>query len=245
MVVWPSPSWTVRKILVIRRGSFDTLRRKRSPVGFSLVELLASISILLLLLSLAAPAMVQAKKQARHSADLHSLKQLGVAGAIYSDRHVYFPRSCRELVQEAIVPVIQCSGLADRTSEGWAERSGRAHGFPSMHHEQRNSFIGSREFGFGESYLELRPDRDRATNWGWLLDVSPAEPFGEIPRVGPMSAPFRRLLRDGAVVRRSQLRIVCGDRGQQHIIFPVIAVFADYDVSWRQERCQKFLESQE
>ena len=54
--------------------------------GFTLIELLVVIAIIALLMAVLMPALSKAKKQARSTACLSNLKQIGLAGALLRRR---------------------------------------------------------------------------------------------------------------------------------------------------------------
>jgi prepilin-type N-terminal cleavage/methylation domain-containing protein/prepilin-type processing-associated H-X9-DG protein len=65
--------------------SFHSARR--CPSGLTLIELLVSISILVLLVSIAFPALIQARSAARSTACQSNLRQWGLAVHLYADVH--------------------------------------------------------------------------------------------------------------------------------------------------------------
>jgi len=66
-------------------------RRRRGGAAFTLVELLAVITVIGVLTSLLAPALAQARQQGKRAGCLNNLRQVGLATHLYADESGSYP----------------------------------------------------------------------------------------------------------------------------------------------------------
>jgi prepilin-type N-terminal cleavage/methylation domain-containing protein/prepilin-type processing-associated H-X9-DG protein len=86
--------------------------RWRLRSGFTLLELLFVISIIVLLISLLLPAIQQARENARRTQCKNNLMQLGVALRNYNSTHSFLPPGCVNLTG----PILSITGEVDSDS---------------------------------------------------------------------------------------------------------------------------------
>src|SRR5579871_3249948 len=71
-----------------------TLSRRRQPQGFTLIELLVVIAIIAILAAILFPVFAKARENARRTACISNVKQLGLAWMMYvQDNDETFPPS--------------------------------------------------------------------------------------------------------------------------------------------------------
>ncbi|KKK93452.1 hypothetical protein LCGC14_2692750, partial [marine sediment metagenome] len=75
-----------------RRGSLTGLISRRNQLGFTLVELLVVISVIVLLVAILLPSLNKARQLAKRTVCAATLRSLGTAGTLYqSDFEGYLP----------------------------------------------------------------------------------------------------------------------------------------------------------
>lgn len=195
--------------------------------GLTLIEVLAAISIMLVLIAIVAPVLVIAKEKAKESSDLNELHQLGLAGAMYHDQFGEFPTGVAPLVASGLAPTSICSGLVDQYSERLANvvvsRAGRHYGAGiKLETPYRNSYIGPREFGM--TMVQLRKYLGDAQATGWLVDLSSWRPSLN-PGLPPIR--YRRVLDDSAVVSRIMVPTVTSVNGHTKSTIYTYSYFGD------------------
>jgi prepilin-type N-terminal cleavage/methylation domain-containing protein len=180
----------------------------RSSKGFSLVETMIAIAIIVILAGLVISALIHARSNARQVDNISRLKQLGIAAEIYHAREGEWPLGTAVLVDAGLVPSSLCLASNDSTRMGLANALISKSKNPmidagSLLVPYKSSFIGLREYGIGKRDTErwLTPDADG----GWLIDATPADPtdapFGTDPVF--WRGRYRRLLFDGSVRSKS------------------------------------------
>jgi len=96
----------------------STIRRSKTPHGFTLVELLVVITIIGILIALLLPAVQAAREAARRLQCQNNLKQIGLGMLNYLEATGHFPPSATSDYTHGwfahILPGIEQQGLADR-----------------------------------------------------------------------------------------------------------------------------------
>src|SRR5690606_27789862 len=95
----------------------NLLRRRRPLLGFSLVELLVVISIIVILVALFLPAVQPALEDSRRMSCSNNMKQIGLACHNYMDAHKEFPppyvRSPSTNIISLVLPFMEQQQIAD------------------------------------------------------------------------------------------------------------------------------------
>ena len=210
--------------------------------GFTLIEILVSIAIIVVLVGLLIPVLGRAKLQAKRANDLSQLHQLGLAGALYAENDgPYFPRACALLVNTGLAQKELCSGLSDPTTKGIASRVGASFGSQPLGDDGemepfRSTFVGTWEFRSSD-FLELSPYEGRSLDQGWLVDLSPVTfDWSEIFNMLQPEGSFIRLRRDSSIQRKPMSTVKCVVDGQR--IATSLFFFCDLDTTDRAKVCR-------
>src|SRR5580765_1313767 len=70
---------------------------KRRAQGFSLIELLIVVTIILIIAAIAIPNLMRSKMQANEAAAVETLKTLGTSTVMYSTTYGGFPRALSDM----------------------------------------------------------------------------------------------------------------------------------------------------
>lgn len=179
------------------------LGRPRSH-GFSFVEVLIVISILVILVGIFLPLGPQTRKRAASSQDIQNLHQLAIGHMLYEDQFGDIPLSFAALVTvnpelKRVAASEQDTsrvGAANLLRSDWAkgseDRLRRSYAMPSD--------IGMRPWLLRERFADCQ-------NSGFFIDASGFAPKDETKLPAEIRGPYHRALRDGAVVTRTVRRI--------------------------------------
>ncbi|HSI71673.1 MAG TPA: prepilin-type N-terminal cleavage/methylation domain-containing protein [Fimbriimonas sp.] len=86
--------------------------------GFTLVETLIVIAIILILCGILLPALAKAREQGLKLSDLSAMKQVAIAGCLYNDNYGQFPLLTTELVDAKLLPPEICKLRLDPYQQG-------------------------------------------------------------------------------------------------------------------------------
>lgn len=177
-------------------------RRAAKLDGFTLVELLLVVAIVLILFGIVVPAYNRAKVRAWVTDDVMKLKQLGVANSLYSsenDGRIQVSLRYHIANQERSL----FSSKLDPTREGLWNALAERYGYKTRTFDQRVSFVGLHEMQ--GSSVEPNQFATLPGSPGWLIAFSPPEiERSDVDTV--FQGNFLRLTFEGSVVRRSPQR---------------------------------------
>jgi type IV pilus assembly protein PilA len=90
-------------------------QRKRSSRGFSLIELLIIVAVILVIVSIAIPNFIRSKMRANESGTVANLRTISTAEVVYSTTYgIGYAPSLTALAGNAVVPDATQAGLIDQ-----------------------------------------------------------------------------------------------------------------------------------
>jgi type II secretory pathway pseudopilin PulG len=213
------------------------LRRagRLAVLGVTLIELLTVTAIVLLLSAIVLSIVTTSREHAKEAAEIATLHQLSLAGAMYHDESGDWPLSVAPLVARRLAPAASGASTLDTTRDGLANelaKSVRA-ACPACNVEPtsyRRSFIGPLDFGHGSDWF--RQEIEPVDGAGWLVSLTeslPARPNVPTDQFNNPSGPYMRVLTSGGVVRREHRRVT----NPTGTVYAVQFMFADGDDAWR------------
>ncbi len=176
------------------------LRRHR---GFSLVELLVVIGIVIVLAAIAFSVFSSATHKAKDTSDIGNLRQIGQASEMYAaDFDDKRPLSTIPLLslnrigQEVVV------SRHDTSKEGFIRRFWNSIGYPDAPKSLpwRITYVGVGDAGWGNASVERKIEPHPAP--GWMISFHEALASEKVSTEGVPPGPYFRLCLDGSVQRR-------------------------------------------
>jgi type II secretory pathway pseudopilin PulG len=185
------------QIEVIALNEMSNLRTDRSTFGFSIVEVLVAIMVVVVLTAITLPLLSRAKQSALSTDDLSNLRQLGLARQLYMESNDdQFDGDPGKLVGTGVGSYQIWISKSDSTITGWGNKF-------------RTSLVGrfATEHPFKTSYPSLYDynifdDRERLMpgNRAWLFSPALAKAFGE--KKDAWCGTILKLFLDGSVKTR-------------------------------------------
>lgn len=204
----------------------------------TLMELMVVIAIIAILAAIILSGLQAAKGSSKGTVSISQLRQLGVAGAIYSDEAGGFPDSTHRLVSSGLVKPELCFTPADPTPKGVANAMNMAHIYADPRTDYKNSYVGWLQFQV--SLAQATDLLEGNGDAGWLVDLTPGQNPERLRQPYFWEGRYRRLLFDTAVVMRSFRRFPSPNQeGEMEMaLFPVMFYMDDFEryQAWSKRR---------
>ncbi|HXH61122.1 MAG TPA: type II secretion system protein [Fimbriimonadaceae bacterium] len=179
---------------------------KDISAGFTLIEILVVITIVLILLGLIMPALMRARTDAYIAADTSNLHQIGLAQAIYQDSYGEQALSLSSLIDSGLLDKKVAVSGRDSTKKGLAwelsERMGYNGGKDGLAQDRkyRISYIA---WGGALRFKAKRIDNlpEGSKNFGWLISLIPSDLSANVTSTFEDHR-YLRLTMEGSVLRR-------------------------------------------
>ena len=201
--------------------------------GFTLVELLVSIAIILIIAGIVLPSIIRGKRSAITAEDISQLRQIGQAAEIYrTDYDDQHPLAVSPIVETGILSESILTSKADPYQQGFANAYLEKRQSPLRLDFQLSYGDFLDTFGYRrEYYEEFLVD---APNPGWLLNLlHPASDSCTLDSIGQYCGEFYRLSFDTSVhhrtTRKLRVTLVPGDLIYAQSIFFQLS---DGDEEW-------------
>ncbi len=196
--------------------------------GFTLIEILCVIGVILLLAAILLPVYARSKESAIHRTELNNLRQLGLAGQLYNQEFGDFPTSGQQLSH--FNPKVKNLLVSSRDPYPNTIVQGLRTYLTEMTHttiepSYRSSYLGLGDYGpvyphpswpdlFNQimmrRYVEMKA---RGQAVGWLVSFMPQGPVVQSEMTILRQGQLDRLTFDGAVVRRRNCQLGAEDDG--------------------------------
>jgi prepilin-type N-terminal cleavage/methylation domain-containing protein len=202
----------------------------RAKKGFTLVELLIVIAVILVVAAITTPVISRAKYGALLTSDLSNLRQIGQAAEMYHLSYDEWTYSVTPLVENGLVPPKLLSASTDTYPRGIANKAAEVvRERPRPYYPFRNSYISQHDYGVKSTRLQY-PGEFPAS--GWLLLLTEYEPVSTL--YVPTLPEFRylRLCYDGSIVKRPFFRLPTVFQGRAGVYWHPAFLFADGDDAW-------------
>ncbi len=184
----------------MRTGNWPLDRKlQRRIIGFTVVELLVVVAIILVLAAIVLPIYNRARVQAHVTDDIAKLKQLGAANAMYSAENDGRIQVGLEPFVGKLDPALFHSKL-DPTRDGLWNTTARRWGYRGASFDQRVSFFSL--WSMFSVYVDPNEFATLPGNPGWLIAFSPLEVYEASDSRSMFRGSFLRLTMEGSVIRR-------------------------------------------
>jgi prepilin-type N-terminal cleavage/methylation domain-containing protein len=211
--------------------------RSAARRGFTLIEILIVVAIILLLAGLLLPVVKSAQGQGLSADDLARMRQMGMARALYASDHGVEVDWCDPLVGTGYVPINLCQSRSDYSSTGLANEILSAL-------SQTSAFYKGFVTNYPRTYLgsgELLKQQDLARisgqpDAGWLVNLIRAK-ADPTTFAAPWSwqGRYQRLRLDGSVESKTLRSFTVQDGGKTYIVTSPYLLFCDPDQAWINE----------
>ena len=210
----------------------------RPSQGFTLVETIVSIAIVILLVSLVAPALGEATKRAARTDDISKLRQIGMAATLYESDNDSHPLSLVNMLLAQKLDGRLFESSRDPYPEGLANGVVQFMGPPSPSYgmippTSRISFLSLGDYYAPGSLVdEIRSD----SGAGWVVNLV------EDTKLGPsMGSPcqwqgkYDRLRFDGSVSRQVLFQLEIKLDGRISKACSPVMFFVNWNDRWKQK----------
>ncbi len=169
--------------------------RMRKALGFTLMEMLVVIAIIVVIAALLFPVFTQAKIRAFETTENSNLHQLGIAHGLYvADNDDQTPGSSMHVIGAKYAPPIVAASPLDPFRLGWANEN-RSPGQGTT--QYKDSFIALADCAGDMFFEEFRASQ----NGGWLISAgAQLARYGAGVELRPV--PYKRLTFSGGLVKR-------------------------------------------
>jgi prepilin-type N-terminal cleavage/methylation domain-containing protein len=212
-------------------------RRPRST-GFTLVEVLITIAVVVVMVGILSAVLVSSRKRAGDASEISNMHQLGLAQGVYTADTGYIPMSVRPLVTGGYAPASVCVSPFDTTPDGFTNAVIAESFMDEARRKKlrlpfRSSFLGVGDMGM--SYKVLNEYAKEMPGGGWLISVVDT-PRGDPKRYATSyQGAYRRLLLDGSVQTRHATPITLDPTGNGDRIWNSTFLFMDGTEEWKRK----------
>lgn len=123
------------------------LKMQNSQRGFTLVEIMIVIAVIIVIGAMAIPGLMRSRLNANEAAAIAALKAISAASVTYRTTHTTYPGNLSDLYDPSASPQYIDSTLASGTKQGYAFTvSGNEDGFNASANPTKPNITGSRYF---------------------------------------------------------------------------------------------------
>ena len=145
---------------------------QRYRKGFTPIELLVVIGIILILVGILVPVLIRAKASSFQTNDISNLRQMAVAGSLYEQEYASPALGSAPLVAVGLIPKSICTSALDPTRNCLANEVASIFtlamtGHDYLRRDYRVSYLGLWDYVYSESWMEKYVAN--FGNPGWLV----------------------------------------------------------------------------
>jgi len=212
--------------------------------GFTLIEILICISVVLALAAISAAVYAQATARGKLAVEISQMHQIGLAANLYHEQYDAWPMSPTQLVDGGLTPKNLWLSPRDRYPRGFANEwlTEMGTGTPTDYLRDRSSFpntyICLGDYHKVQAYVNKVVEKASAGLFVSILDSKPVALSG---LRGDYEGIYRRVLLDGSVVIRHQRGFTRpGPDGKPEKFHYDVTWFFDPDQQWIEKESSTF-----
>lgn len=211
----------------------DSALSRRPRRGYTLIEILVVLGILVVLFAVLLPVLISAKDRSKSARALSDLHQLGLAANLYHEQKERWPLGTPDLVNAGLAPSTLAVSVRDPSPRGQANDLvlGFAHDsnlYKGRETSYRRTYVGL--YDYGHAYRDFERHIENQPAAGWLVDCVDFDLRHMGFATDRRPTTYRRLTLESSVVPRRYDSFISVDGRET---YADDSLFADGDLAWK------------